>query len=212
MLNETQKKGLITELDCQSFFTSLGYNVSVPIAQDCRYDMIVDIEHQLYKIQIKTSRPNTTQSAGLIFNTVSSRMNHTEGNIKTKYSEEDVDFFATSFEGQIYLLPIECCQGTEKKLVKTQAVQSNQPMDLMEDYEGEKVIQRIIAKEPLVKKHFIVAQYDLEDNYIASFESYMAAARSVGVTSTAGSSHIGEVVKGKRKTAYGFKWKKIEEK
>ena len=81
MLNETQLKGLTTELQCQLYFTQLGYNVSIPIAQDCRYDMIIDVNDILYKIQVKTSRPNDSGSGGLLFNTVSCRMNHTEGNI-----------------------------------------------------------------------------------------------------------------------------------
>lgn len=211
MLNETQLKGLTTELQCQLYFTQLGYNVSVPIAQDCRYDMILDINSKLYKIQIKTSRPNESGTGGLIFNTVSSRMNHSDGNIKVKYKAEDVDFFGTYFKGIVYLIPIELCQSSEKRLVEKRST-SNQIVDFLDDYEADKVIDRIISNKPLSLREAkkFVEQYTLEGEYVNSFNSYMEAARSLGITSTTGSTHIGEVVRGLRKSAYGFKWKKVE--
>lgn len=211
-MNETQQKGLITELQCQLFFTNKGYNVLLPICQDCRYDMVVDIQHTLYRIQVKTSRPNDSNVEGLLFNTVSSRMNHTEGNMKQKYDIKDIDFFATFFENKVYLIPVELCQGSTKRLIKKRSKYSNQQVDLMEDFEAEKVIQKIINKNPITPStlKMVVAQYTLDGEYVNSFESYMAAAKSLGITSTVGSTHIGEVVRGKRKTAYNYIWKKIE--
>lgn len=211
VLNETQLKGLTTELQCQLFFTQLGYNVSIPIAQDCRYDMILDINSKLYKIQIKTSRPNENGTGGLIFNTVSSRMNHSEGNIKVKYSSEDVDFFGTYFNNKVYLVPIELCQSSEKRLVENRST-SNQVVDFLQDYEAQKVIDRIINNKPLSvrEERKVVEQYTLEGEFVNSFNSYMDAARSLGITSTTGSTHISEVVRGLRNSAYGFKWKKVE--
>ena len=64
------------------------------------------------------------------------------------------------------------------------------------------VIQMICGK--------IVNQYDLENNYIQSFPSAKAAAESLGKitrSSKGASSHISDVCRGKRKTAYGYKWK-----
>lgn len=209
MLNETQLKGLTTELQCQLFFTQLGYNVSVPIAQDCRYDMILDIDKKLYKVQIKTCKPNDSMSGGIIFSTVSCRMNHSEGNIKVKYDKEDVDFFGTFYNEKVYLVPIELCQSTEKRLVENRST-SNQIVDFLEDYEAIKVIQRIMNNQNLSvrEERKAVKQYDLEGNYINSYNSYMEAARSLGVYSTSASSHIGDVVKGRRQSAYGYVWKK----
>ena len=39
-MNEQKIKGLTTELQCQTYFTQKGYNVSVPLGEDCRYDRI----------------------------------------------------------------------------------------------------------------------------------------------------------------------------
>lgn len=54
-----------------------------------------------------------------------------------------------------------------------------------------------------------VNQYDLNDNYITTFESLTAAAASIkGPEHDPGyRSKISQVCKGKRKTALGYKWK-----
>ncbi len=59
----------------------------------------------------------------------------------------------------------------------------------------------------------IINQYDLENNFIQSFPSAKAAAESLGkVTSTSkgATSHISDVCRGKRKTAYGYIWRFVD--
>ena len=56
----------------------------------------------------------------------------------------------------------------------------------------------------IAKNGLIINQYDLYNNYIQSFPSAHAAANSLGKK---GVSHITDVCKGKRKTAYGFIWR-----
>lgn len=59
----------------------------------------------------------------------------------------------------------------------------------------------------------IVNQYDLNNNYIQSFPSVKAAAESLGkITSSSNgaTSHISDVCRGKRKTAYGYIWRFAE--
>jgi hypothetical protein len=61
----------------------------------------------------------------------------------------------------------------------------------------------------------IINQYDLNENYIQSFPSVKAAADALGkvtATSKGATSHISDVCRGKRKTAYGYKWKFADEK
>jgi hypothetical protein len=56
----------------------------------------------------------------------------------------------------------------------------------------------------------VVNQYDLQGNFIQSFASAKAAAESLNkitATSNGASSHISDVCRGKRKTAYGYIWK-----
>lgn len=70
-------------------------------------------------------------------------------------------------------------------------------------------------KQPF--KRFKVNQYSKEGNFIASFDSIADAVRKLisdnecAPKSESGArSHIAEVCKGKRKTAYGYKWEHIE--
>ena len=66
-------------------------------------------------------------------------------------------------------------------------------------------IQKLSSQEVNIKKFGkIVNQYDLNNNFIQSFPSVNAAANSLNKK---GVSHITEVCKGKRKTAYGFIWR-----
>lgn len=55
----------------------------------------------------------------------------------------------------------------------------------------------------LAKYGTLIAQYDLDMNFIQIFPSAHAAAKALGKK---GVSHITDVCKGKRQTAYGFKW------
>lgn len=61
------------------------------------------------------------------------------------------------------------------------------------------------SQEVNLKKYGnIVNQYDMNMNFIQSFPSIKAATRALNKT---GVSHISDVCKGKRKSAYGFKWR-----
>lgn len=59
----------------------------------------------------------------------------------------------------------------------------------------------------ILKNGKIINQYDLQGNYLCSFPSAHAAAASLNKK---GVSHITDVCKGKRKTAYGFIWQFAE--
>lgn len=103
MLN-THFQGEITELQVAEAFLALGYQVCKPLVSDSRYDFIVDINHKLYRIQVKTSSLNTDGDY-IEFKTQSSHTN-TQKTVYHSYSAEDVDYFATVYEHQCYLVPI----------------------------------------------------------------------------------------------------------
>ena len=70
---------------------------------------------------------------------------------------------------------------------------------------GQQISQQMNGKQ--------VAQYDLNDNFIQIFPSSCDAAKALNkITSTSrgASSHIADACKGKRKTAYGYKWKFVD--
>ena len=197
-MNKTKIKGLTTELQCQLFFTSLGYNISIPLGEDCKYDLIVDIENELYKIQVKTCHE---EENGIEFSTKSSYLT-SNGTVSNGYSEKDIDFFTTFYQNKCYLIPVEQCGSSKKKLLFEQKI----GIAFIEDYRAESIIQKIIKGEKMPNGgKYKIMQYDLNNNFIQSFSSYAEAARSLGKTKSA---HIGQCVRGERKTAYGFIWRK----
>ena len=104
MLN-THFQGEITELEVAQSFLALGYQVCKPLVSDSRYDFIVDINHQLYKIQVKSSSISADEDY-IEFKTQSTHTN-TQKTIYHTYSAEDVDYFATMYNHQCYLVPID---------------------------------------------------------------------------------------------------------
>ena len=139
-MNENKIKGLVTELQCQTYLTSLGYNVFVPLGEDCRYDLIADFDGILTRIQIKSCTKNET---GISISVKSVRMNHTQGNVSHPYSKEEIDYFATFYNGKCYLVPQSEC-STYKTLrftiPKNNVVQG---ISFAKDYEAEIQIEKI---------------------------------------------------------------------
>ena len=99
----TQFKGITTELQVAVYLLSFGYNVSQPFCQDSKYDLIVDVNGKLLRLQVKTSRLASENS--ITFNCRSTTTN--VKNCKARrYSENDIDYFATYWNNKAYLVPI----------------------------------------------------------------------------------------------------------
>lgn len=64
-------------------------------------------------------------------------------------------------------------------------------------------IERMAKKHINGKKSKPILQYDLKDNFIKEYSSIMQAERETGFANQ----NIVKCCKGKRKTAYGFKWR-----
>lgn len=80
---------------------------------------------------------------------------------------------------------------------------------ILKDRKINRLSSPIVNKQKLSKQ---IGQFNLEDKLIQTFDSAIEAARALGkITSTSNgaSSHITDVCRGKRKTAYGYKWKFI---
>ena len=98
--------GEITEQQVVLEFLKLGIMVSKPLVQSSKYDYIVDINNKLYKIQIKTG--TLKENSHIDFATSTSHTN-SQGTKNISYTSDDVDFFATMFDNQCYLVPISLC-------------------------------------------------------------------------------------------------------
>lgn len=197
-MTENKIKGLSTELQCQLFFTQLGYNVSVPLGEDCRYDMIVDLEGILLRVQVKHA---TINEKGITISTKSAQCSMTQTK-NLKYSKEEIDYFATFYDNNCYLIKVEEC-STQKTLAFEKTQQSQ---NYIKDYLAEKEIKKILNGEDILLDEDVakVYQYDLRNNLVGTYLNAFQAAESLGDRSKC--SHISKCLKGQRQTAYGYKW------
>lgn len=108
----SKQKGNLTELQCLSAFVEQGCSVSIPYGDNSKYDFIADIDGKLFKIQVKTASLKT--DGAIKFSCRSTHVN-CKGTVNERYSKEDVDFFATYWDNQCYLIPINEC-SVEKTL------------------------------------------------------------------------------------------------
>lgn len=109
----SKQKGDLTELQCITAFYELGYIVSIPYGENSRYDLIADINGRLIKIQVKKSRIKKEDEA-IVFICRSTNVN-TQKTTYRRYNKEQIDYFATFWDGKCYLIPVEEC-GVEKTL------------------------------------------------------------------------------------------------
>jgi hypothetical protein len=110
----SKNKGNLTELQCLAAFVQQGCAVSIPYGDNSKYDFIADIDGRLYKIQVKTASLKRETGGAITFSCRSTHVNCT-GVKNIRYNENEIDFFATYWENQCYIVPISEC-STEKTL------------------------------------------------------------------------------------------------
>lgn len=111
MLNENLIKGQIIELKVQEELLRYGFDISIPSYNASKYDLIVDTGRELLRIQIKKSISNSNSSFSFPCTTQNVR---SSTKAKHKYTNEEIDYFATVWKDKVYLIPVD-----ETSLIKT---------------------------------------------------------------------------------------------
>lgn len=87
-----------------AYFTSQGYNVLIPLTDSQDYDIVVDIDGYLNKVQVKYTSQKSPSGCYII------SLRSISGTTKKVYktvSETDIDYlFCVTDGGDTYLLPI----------------------------------------------------------------------------------------------------------
>lgn len=136
------KKGDSTEIETLLAFTRLGYAVSIPYGHKEKYDLLVDIEGNLIKVQCKTSiegRRNGTLEVDLrckVYDHGKYSFAH--------YEKNEVDYFATTFNGKCYLLPASECNSRKVLRLDPPINGRGIAINWAEDYELEKIVKTIL--------------------------------------------------------------------
>lgn len=148
-MDNTLIRGDVNELQCILDFQKRGYYCSIPFSGSCRYDLIVDINDKLYKIQCKAS--SYSEDEGVLKMSATRSTTNTQKTTRYTYSEKEVDYFYTSWKEYGFLIPIDEV-STEKYLrvnPPKNGVQST--MSIASDYLIDNVIQSIITQTPIKK-------------------------------------------------------------
>lgn len=85
----TKNLGTIGEIKCLSDFINEGFNCSIPYGDNGPYDLIVDINKKLYKVQIKTS--NSFRKEDIIEFNLKKTFYSGEKYINNRYEKDDFD-------------------------------------------------------------------------------------------------------------------------
>lgn len=72
--------------------TKQGISVSIPMTDNRRYDLIMDYNGRLYRMQVKTINYKPNEGT-LTFKTVSSNTTKTKGNYERKYQFDEIEGF-----------------------------------------------------------------------------------------------------------------------
>ena len=133
----TQQKGITTEIYVAAYLLSLGYNVSQPLCQDSKYDLIVDVNGKLLRLQVKTAR--ITDKNSITFNCRSTTKNSSTHKSRS-YGVDEIDYFATYWNHKVYLVPVGQC-SSEKRLHLEKTNHTN--WSYIEDYNAKEVLENL---------------------------------------------------------------------
>lgn len=104
-MHGTLLKAYIIELKVQEEMLRYGFDISVPAFNVARYDLLVDTGREILKIQIKKALAQSNSS--FTFSTQTQNTNTKTGKKKHRYTTDEVDYFATVWENQVYLIPVD---------------------------------------------------------------------------------------------------------
>lgn len=111
-LKNTNKQGNVGVGKAISYFSSVQYSVSIPLNDTQKYDLIVDVDDSLKKIQVKTSY-NQSEYGGYSID------------LSTTYKDRHEDFdrslvdllFVLVEDGRMFLIPADQIDGQQKVVV-----------------------------------------------------------------------------------------------
>ena len=204
-------KGNIALGQAIAYFTQQGYVVNIPLNDSQWYDLIVEKNNIFYSVQVKyTSQQNPSGSYICSLETTSGTSREVLYTIKDKPLDL---LFCTCANGDNYLIPVkEISNQTQITLNSYKRKNTNLSCFDTSKYclnnkMKEQSFENISKIEEPQKNISEVLQYDLNGQFLNKYENCSMAARAINKFESGGATHIGEVCRGKRKSAYGFQWR-----
>lgn len=138
----SKQLGNVTEVQVMLGFLQLGYNVLTPYGDCERYDFVADVNGKFVKIQVKSSK---VSDDGIKFSFNTASTHYSDGKcVHHSYSKEDIDYFATVYNNQVYLIPVEECSSRSQSLRLVPAKNGQtRGVKWAKDYRLEEVIKEL---------------------------------------------------------------------
>lgn len=147
LFNETQIKGLTTELKCMGKFIEYGFIVSVPYGNNSRYDLLLDGGNGKYiRIQCKTAHLN--ENGSYTINTANSVSTISKRTVK-HYDSTQIDFIVSIIEEQLVIIPVNLISNSKSKIFRTELPKfgAKSSCNLIQDFTVEKYILPMLTEE-----------------------------------------------------------------
>jgi hypothetical protein len=100
-----------------------GYSVSIPFGDNDRYDLVIDDDGRLYRVQCKTAWANKPET--IRFNTHSQTTS--DGSYHEETYEDDIDVFVVRYPPEEDLYWIDVDDATEQKMELRFAAEIDHP-------------------------------------------------------------------------------------
>lgn len=126
--------GISQELLVLSELVNYGI-VSIPYGNSARYDCILDIQGDIYKIQIKSL--NISADGKSIMVPMSNTRMAAQGIVEKVYTPDEVDFIAFAYNNKIYLVPTGLAKAT---FTITLLPKVKETQHYIEDFEINKIL------------------------------------------------------------------------
>jgi len=146
MLEFTQQKGTVTELQCILDLTNLGIRCLTPIDDSSKYDVVADLGNKFIRIQCKTASwaKNTLKEKVAFEIDIRCSTTNTKTTTHHKYSPNEIDYFYTWFEGQGYLVSIKEATGISFRWrYEYPSTGQKQGIHIAENYKIEEVLKAL---------------------------------------------------------------------
>lgn len=141
----TKQLGNLTELQCITRLYELGCSVSIPFGNSDKYDAVIDVDDKLYKVQIKHSTPyfGSDEIVDYIKFKCRWQSHNTQGYSQQQYKANEVDLFATFYDGECYLVPQSEC--TNEKVLRIRPPKNGQQkgISFLENYKASEVLKQL---------------------------------------------------------------------
>ncbi len=146
------QKGAVAEAAITAAAIELGLTVLRPLCEGRRYDLVVDLEPRLLRIQCKLAR----QLDGALLVPMHTNRYTPQGYVTTYYTSDEVDAIAaySRTSGRCYLIPLRDATNRSGVHLRTSPTRNNQAQGVRwaRDYEFETALRRdfeLASGEPI---------------------------------------------------------------